>query len=373
MTQIITPVMGAFTPIKYSLKLVELLYNDTIYPYITNTQYEGQIKDSGDRVRVRTAGKITLSAYTKGMQLVKQELTPTYEDLVIDQQQYFSFGVDDVDKMQNDIDAINEYAMSTKRDMAELLDTDILLYGRKNVWGGNVIGTSYSTGTVSVAATTGVVTGSGTTFTAGMVGGFIKFSTLSDYYYVSAYSSSTSITVTDVGSTSYTGGAITPSDTYEIKGAAALAVTEQTIYRYLVELSTALSASLCPREGRWIVINSAVESMLRQSPQFIPAVQSAYGDVVEKGLIGTIAGFKVYFSELVDGNNTATTGGYWILAGHKDFISMAIQIMNTSVIPSSTDPNSFISTCKGLLVYGRKTFDGNRAKGGLIRLTVAHS
>lgn len=260
--------------------------------------------------------------------------------------------------------------------MSELIDTDILTYGRKNVWGGNVIATSYSTGTCSVAATTGVVTGSGTTFTAGMVGGFIKFAALTPYYYVSAYSSATAITVTDVGSTSYTGGAIAPAaadTTYEIKGAVALAVTEKTIYRYLVELSTAMSASLAPREGRWIVVNSAVESMLRQAPEFIPAVQSAYNGVVEKGLIGSIAGFKVYFSELVNGNNTATTGGYWILAGCKDFLSFATQISKVSVIPSEADPNSFITTCKGLLVWGRKVFAGNRAKGGAMRITVAHS
>lgn len=376
MAQIITPVMGAFTPVKYSLKLIELLYNDTLYPSITNTQYEGMIKDSGDRVRVRTAGKISLSQYTKGMELVKQELTPTYEDLIIDQQQYFAFGVDDIDKIQNDIDAINEYAANSKRDMAELIDTDILLYGRKNVWGGNVVGTSYSTGTCSVAATTGVVTGSGTTFTAGMVGGFIKFAALPNYYYVSAYSSSTAITVTDVGSSSYTGGAILPAatdTTYVIEGAAALAVTEKTIYRNLVDLSTKMSASLAPREGRWIVVNSAVEALLRNAPEFIPAVQSAYSDVVEKGLIGHIAGFKVYFSELVDGNNTATTGGYWVLAGCKDFMSFAAQISKVSVIPSEADPNSFITTCKGLLVYGRKVFAGNRAKGGAMRITVAYS
>jgi hypothetical protein len=375
MAQIITPVMGAFTPIKYSLKLVELLYNDTLYPSITNTQYEGMIKDSGDRVRVRTAGKVSLTAYTKGMELVKQELTPTYEDLIIDQQYYFAFGVDDVDKIQNDINAINEYAANSKMDMSELIDHDILEYGRKNVWGGNVIGTSYSTGTVSVAATTGVVTGSGTTFTAGMVGGFIKFSTLTPYYYVSAYSSATAITVTDVGSTSYTGGAIAPatSATYVIEGAVALGVTEATIYRYLVELSTKMSASLAPREGRWIVINSAVEAMLRQSSAFIPAVQSAYDKVVEKGLIGHIAGFKVYFSELVDGDNTATTGGYWVLAGCSDFMAFATQISRVSVIPSEADPNSFITTCKGLLVWGRKVFAGNRYKGGAMRITVAHS
>ena len=376
MGQIINPVMGAFTPIKYSLKLVELLYNDTLYPYITNTQYEGQIKESGDRVRVRTAGKISLSTYTKGMELVKQELTPTYEDLIIDQQQYFAFGVDDVDKIQNDIDAINEYAMSSKRDMAELIDADILKYGRKNVWGANVVGTSYSTGTCSVAATTGIVTGSGTTFTAGMVGGFIKFAALPNYYYVSAYTNTTTITVTDVGSAAYTGGAILPAatdTTYVIEGASAKAVTEKTIYRSLVDLSTKMSASLAPRDGRWIVVNSAVEALLRNAPEFIPAVQSAYNGVVEKGLIGSIAGFKVYFSELIDGNNTPTTGGYWVLAGCKDFMAFATQISKVSVIPSEADPNSFITTCKGLLVYGRKVFAGNRAKGGVMRITTAYS
>lgn len=88
--------MSAFTPVKYSLKLVELLYNDTLYPFITNTQYEGTIKEAGDRVRVRTIGKISLSTYTKGMELVKQELTPTSEDLIIDQMQYFSFGVNKI-------------------------------------------------------------------------------------------------------------------------------------------------------------------------------------------------------------------------------------------------------------------------------------
>lgn len=374
MAQIITPVMGAFTPVKYSLKLIELLYNDTLYPSITNTQYEGMIKDSGDRVRVRTAGKISLSAYTKGMELVKQELTPTYEDLVIDQQQYFAFGVDDIDKIQNDIDAINEYAANSKRDMAELIDTDILLYGRKNVWGGNVVGTSYSTGTVSVAATTGVVTGSGTTFTAGMVGGFFKFHSDSTYYYVSAFGSATQITIDDLDSTSYTGGAkADTTGTYVIEGASALAVTEKTIYRSLVDLSTKMSASLAPREGRWVVVNSAVEALLRNAPEFIPAVQSAYSDVVEKGLIGSIAGFKVYFSELIDGSNTATTGGYYVLAGTKDFMSFAAQINKVSVIPSEADPNSFITTCKGLLVYGRKVFAGNRYKGGAMRITTAYS
>lgn len=366
--------MSAFTPVKYSLKLVELLYNDTLYPSITNTKYEGQIKDSGDRVRVRTAGKITLSAYTKGMQLVKQELTPTYEDLIIDQQYYFSFGVDSIDAIQNDIGAITEYAANSKRDMAELIDTDILSYGRKNVLYSNVVGTNYSTGTMSVAATTGVVTGLGTSWTAAMVGGILKNEALTAGYYVSAYTSATQITITDQDSTAYTGGVLagnTTNDNYVIYGATPIAATKSTIYANLVSLSTALNAAKSPRNDRWIVVNAAVEGIIRQAPEFIPAVQSAYSDVVEKGLLGKIAGFKVFTSELVAGDNTLLTGGYWILAGTKEFISFACQIMKVSVVPESSDPNSFITTCKGLLTWGRKVFAVNRAHGAVLRITVA--
>jgi hypothetical protein len=366
MTQIITPVMGAFTPVKYSLKLVELLYNDTIYPQITNTSYEGAIKDSGDRVRVRTAGKISLSAYTKGMQLVKQELTPTYEDLIIDKQYYFSFGVDDIDKMQNDINAITEYASNTKNDMSELIDTDILAYMPTQVNYTNMVGTSYATGTGAIA-TTGVVTGSGTTWVAGHVGGIYKTASLSKSYIVTARASNTEITIKNLDGSTYDGGSVS-AETYTIEGAVALSTAKATAYQRLVDLSTTLNKSLAPRNDRFVVVNAAFEGVLRQAPEFIPAVESAYSKVVEKGLIGTIAGFKVISSELVAGNNTT---GYWYVAGTKTFCSFALQIMKTSVIPSEMSEDSFISTCKGLLVWGRKVFNGNRAHGAVLRTVIA--
>lgn len=359
--------LAAFTPIKYSLKLVELLYNDTIYTSITNTDYEGQIKDAGDRVRVRTAAKITLSPYTKGMALVKQDLNPTSEDLIIDQQHYFSFGVDDVDKIQNDIDAINEYAMNTKRDMAELIDTDLLTYGRKNVNHANMIGTEYATGTAAVAATTGVVTGTGTTWTAAMVGGIFKHNASSQSFLVVSRASNTSITIKDLDGVAYTGGVLADG-AYSIAGATAVALTKSNVYQYIVALRTALGKSLAHKKDRFLVVNSQFEGLLLQAPEFIPAVQTAYNDVVKNGLIGKIAGFEVYTSELVSGDNTT---GYWFLAGNKSFMSFAAQIMKTAVVPSEADPNSFVSTCKGLLVYGRKVFEGTRAHGAVLRATLA--
>lgn len=360
--------LSANTPIKYSLKLVSLLYNETIYTKVTNTDYEGEIRNEGDRVRVRTLGKLTLSAYTKGMSLVAQDLAPSYEDLIVDQQQYFKFIVDDIDKLQNDVDTINMYAQTSKRDMQTLLDTDILSYMRKNVDGDNAVGgTAYATGTVTVAVTTGAVTGSSTTFTAAMVGGYFKATGHTTRYLVTAFASGTSITITDLSGTGYTGGAISGGTAFSINAATALALTKSNVYAQLVNLRTKLGNKLTPKDGRFIVVNSEFEGILLQAPEFIPAVQSAYEDVVKGARIGRIAGFEVYTSELIDGNNTT---GWWFVAGTKDFCAMALQIMKVNIVSSDQDPNSFVTTCKGLLVWGRKVFDGNRGRGAVLRATI---
>lgn len=364
--------LAANTPIKFSQKLVKIIYNETIYPLITNTDYEGEIKNEGDRVRIRTAGRISLATYSKGMALATQDLTPTSEDLIIDQAKYFKFVVDDIDKLQNDVDTMSTYAANAKMDMSELIDTDILSYGRKNVFGLNAVGTDYSTGTAAIAATTGVVTGSGTTFTAGMVGGFLRITghPTDKHYIVTAFASTTSITVTDLDSTAYTGGALSAT-TYTIKAAVALALTKTNIGQYLIQVSTVLSQNTKNRTApRWMVVNALLEGIIRQAAEFIPAVDRAYTEVTRNGdiTIGKLSGFQIVFSELVDGNNTT---GYWFLAGTKDFLAFAAQIMKVSFVDQANDPNSFTSTCKGLLVYGRKVCEGNRYRGAVLRGTIA--
>ena len=136
------------------------------------------------------------------------------------------------------------------------------------------------------------------------------------------------------------------------------------MYSQIVNLRTVLGQKLTPTEGRFLAVNSAFEGVLLQAPEFIPAVQTAYNQVVEQGLIGSIAGFKVYNTELIDGDNTT---GYWFVAGTKEYCSFAAQIMKVSVVPSASDPSSFENTCKGLLVYGRKVFAGNRGRGAVLR------
>jgi predicted Rdx family selenoprotein len=58
-------------------------------------------------------------------------------------------------------------------------------------------------------------------------------------------------------------------------------------------------------------------------------------------------------------------------AGTTEFMAFASQIMKVSVLPSESDPNTFVSTCKGLLVWGRKVFAGNRGRGAVLRATIA--
>ena len=359
--------LAAFTPIKYSLKLIDLLYNETIYKKITNTNYEGTLKQSGDRVRVRTAAKISMSAYTKGMTLVAQELNPTYEDLIIDQMQYFKFVVDDVDKIQNDISAIDSYAQESKMSISEMLDTDILGYMPKNVNSANMVGTAYATGTIEIS-TAGAVSGSGTTFVAGHVGGIFTATGLTGSYLVTAVGGTTGLTIKNLGGETYDGGALSAGAAYSIAGAVAIALTKSNVYAYIVALRTALGKSLAPMANRFLVVNSQFEGLLLQAPEFIPAVGAAYEDAVKGGMIGRIAGFDVYRSELIAGNNTT---GYWFVAGTREFCSFALQLDQMSVIPSSSSETTFTSTCKGLVVWGRKVFDGTRAYGAVLRATLA--
>jgi len=358
--------LGAFTPTKFALQLVKTLYNKTIYRMVTNTKYEGMIKDSGDTVTIRTAAKINLSPYTKGMTLVSQELNPTSEELKIDQEYYFKFIVDDVDKIQNDINAMDEYSDNAKEDISELIDTDILTYAKDNVLKANVIGGDYATGTVAIDSA-GVVTGTGTTFTAQMVGGHFQATGHTTSYVVVSFASGTSITIEELGGGTYTGGVIAGGTAFDIAAATPLALTKSNIYSYLVELDVRMSEALTPKGGRFIVVNSRFEGLLRNAPEFIPAVESAYKGVVKEGGIGRIANLDVYCSELVPGDNT---DGFYFWAGTKEYMAFALQILKTAVVPSNANANEFNDTCKGLVVWGRKVCNGNRGRAAVLRATV---
>lgn len=90
---------GAFKPIIWTAKLIVALGNAHVYANCCNRDYEGEIRDAGDSVRIGTVGEITVGSYT-GADITVQELFGADQTLVIDQSKYFAFKVDDVDKRQ---------------------------------------------------------------------------------------------------------------------------------------------------------------------------------------------------------------------------------------------------------------------------------
>lgn len=67
---------------------------------VVNRKYEGQITQMGDTVHVTSIADPTIRTYDKTTDLTTEDLDDTSTSLVIDQGNYFSFRVNDVDKVQ---------------------------------------------------------------------------------------------------------------------------------------------------------------------------------------------------------------------------------------------------------------------------------
>lgn len=68
---------------------------------VVNRQYEGEITGAGDTVKITGLGDVTIGTYSKNTDIGDPEtLTDAQTTLLIDQQPYFNFQIDDVDKAQ---------------------------------------------------------------------------------------------------------------------------------------------------------------------------------------------------------------------------------------------------------------------------------
>lgn len=67
---------------------------------VVNRKYEGQITQMGDTVHVTSIADPTIRTYDKTTDLTTEDLDDSSTSLVIDQGNYFSFRVNDVDKVQ---------------------------------------------------------------------------------------------------------------------------------------------------------------------------------------------------------------------------------------------------------------------------------
>src|SRR5215216_3684968 len=103
--------LSVFKAEAWSKRIIQNLDKVNVMLPLVNRDYEGEIQGVGSTVWGRTFGNVTLSTYAKGAALSYQDLTPTKESLVVGTSKYFAFNVDDIDKAQNDLDALDGYTM----------------------------------------------------------------------------------------------------------------------------------------------------------------------------------------------------------------------------------------------------------------------
>lgn len=92
-----------FRPEIWSARLLVGWRKSLVYagPTVVNRDYEGEIEEAGDTVRITSISDPTIGTYVPNQTEVNpEELTDAQRTMFIDQSKYWAFKVDDVDKRQ---------------------------------------------------------------------------------------------------------------------------------------------------------------------------------------------------------------------------------------------------------------------------------
>jgi len=348
----------------FSQKLIKHIYENAPIDEIVNRDYEGEINAVGSKLNILTLSRISEKTYS-GSNLTADDLTEVNASLVIDQYKSFYWKEKTIDKWKSYIKnpkgtVLTQVANERKKNIMTYL-----LGFYSDAASGNWYGTSYTTGTVTVDVTTGAVTGSGTTFTAGMVGKPFKALGHTAWYRVKTYTSTTAIVIEDDSddtTSGYTGGAIGAGATYEIQANTVKTIdnggSNPSFLTMVLTLKQFLDENEVPDEDRYLVIPPSAWTTLAKDTSIKLAVESAYESLVIKGYMGTLEGFKVIRSNRLTGDNTS---GYHVIAGHKSFLTFADKALEVGMEEDLI--GNFGSAYKDLFVYGAKVTDERRKFG----------
>lgn len=133
---------SVFIPQIWSQKLNQLLEKNCVMLQCVNRNWEGEIKNQGDTVKIITPACVSVSTLTSS-DITYSALTPTSQDLVIDQKKFFAFKIDDVSQAQSNADIMEAHLESAKKAIEEVQDT-YLLGMHTNVKAANTVGTEAS-------------------------------------------------------------------------------------------------------------------------------------------------------------------------------------------------------------------------------------
>lgn len=130
-----------FIPTIWSARLLRHLDKKHVYANLLNRDYEGEIKNYGDTVKINQIGEVEIKDYEKNKDIdAPDELSGDQLTLTIDQAKYFNFGIDDVDAAQVNPKLMDKAMMRAAYGMNDVTDRFAanLLY--INVAADNILG-----------------------------------------------------------------------------------------------------------------------------------------------------------------------------------------------------------------------------------------
>ena len=300
---------GAFIPTLWSGKLLAKFYQNTMLSEIANTDYEGELKNQGDTIRIRLAPSISISDYTVGQNLSYEVPTPIFQDMQVNKGKYFGVQVNDVLSYQSDMNLMNMFTEDAAKQLKISIENEVFF--------NNIVTEG------PVAANEGA--------TAGAIS--------------AAYNLGTDVTPIDQA-------------------------TPENVLKGILRMSTVLDEQNVPEDGRWLVISPFDRHLLMQSNIAQAYFTGDAQSTIRSGKIGMLDRFTVYVSNLlprgaagkalVAGLTDPATGGAvsnakarrLMVAGTKAAMSFAMTVNKTEPLRNQTD---FGDIVRGLAVYGRKT------------------
>lgn len=131
-----------FIPTVWAGSILRALDELLVYgaPQVINTDYEGDISNVGDSVRILMVGEVQVKDYVRNQDIdPPDDLTDAALTLFINQHRYFNFALDDVDRAQAQGGLMDEAARSAGGGLRKVMDSYIAsLY--TDIATGNFIG-----------------------------------------------------------------------------------------------------------------------------------------------------------------------------------------------------------------------------------------
>lgn len=289
-----------FIPEIWSGKLVEKFYASTVLAAISNTDYEGEIKNQGDTVNIRTKPTITIRDYLADGDLNIDRPNGGKIQLLIDKGKYFNLALDDVMEKQSDLNILSIWADDASEQFKIVVDRDVLR---------GILGQM-------AAANRGV--------TAGAISGNINLG---------------------VTGTPLTLVANSPT------------VGQVDILTAILRMGLVLDEQNIPETGRWLVLPTWAAMQIKQS-ELRQAYLSGDGvSMLRNGRLGMVDRFTIYASNLLPAGVAGglAAGEYAMFAGHAHGLTFASQFTKLETMRSE---RTFADLLRGLQVYGYKVVDG---------------